>query len=106
MQTKVLLTAILKDPEGVWQDEAVLEAPDDAPPVGIIMQVLATLRNNGGLLTFTDGGRSAEMIPMNRVKNITAKVEMSLAIGSPAAIEQAAARARQLQQQNNKLHVK
>ena len=106
MQTKVLLTAILKDPEGVWQDEAVLEAPDEVPPVGIIMQVLAALRNNGGLLTFTDGGRSAEMIPMNRVKNITAKVEMSLAIGSPAAIEQAAARARQLQQQNNKLHVK
>ena len=106
MHTKVLLTAILKDPEGVWQDEAVLEAPDAVPPVGIIMQVLATLRNNGGLLTFTDGGRSAEMIPMNRVKNITAKVEMSLAIGSPAAIEQAAARARQLQQQNNKLHVK
>ena len=107
MQMQVEITAILKDPDGVWQDTAEVGGPNEAPVNAVILQILSALRNNGGLVTFTNGGKTAEYIPMDRVKNITLTARDVSIIngGGDAAIKAAASRAQATQQQTKKFHV-
>lgn len=103
---QVVITAILKDPVGVWEDMARVECQDGTPVNAIILQILGALRNNGGLVSFTDAGATAEFIPMDRVKNITLRAStVSVIAGGDAAIRQAAAQAQAKLNQIKKLHV-
>ncbi len=104
---QVDITAILKDPAGVWKDKADVGCPDGTPPNAVIVQILATLRSNGGLITFTDKGTTAEYIPMERVQNImlSAREIVVLNGGGEAAIKQASAQAAAAAANTKRLHV-
>jgi hypothetical protein len=93
---RVKVTAVLMNPDGVWDDSADVNVPDNAPPGLAAMQVLAKLLGQGGLISMPTAD-TVEFIPMARVKDITIKAGgLSIATGM-GDIRQAAAAAASVQ---------
>ena len=92
----VKVTAVLTNPDGVWEDTADVNVPDGAPAGLAAMQVLAKLLGQGGLISMPTAD-TVEFIPMLRVKHIELKAGgLSLATGL-ADIKQAARAAASVQ---------
>lgn len=75
MQGVIKVTAFLKEPEGVWEDEIPVQFPPGkakAAALQVVMGIMAV-----GLIR-TLGEDEFEIIPMLRVKSITAKTSTIL----------------------------
>lgn len=101
-QVTAKVTAILQNPDGVWEEEIPVELPSPELATAAMLRITGGFAAQGGLVRISSDGLN--FIPMNRVRSMDIKIS-TLELAAPGDIGAAAARARAIQKVGGKIHL-